>query len=144
MVPDGPGGEGLNGGRRLPNVPEEGHIGKPPLDDSGPAPGAAKPPVPTPPEPPVAPATPKLDRSKLPAKVQRQIEETGVPSGGQTPFKPKLKKNRKGDLEMEKGVILEGPKRGKKGFVDEDGRIWIRDPGHSGYPDHWGGVLLPL
>jgi hypothetical protein len=38
---------------------------------------------------------------------------------------------------MEKKTIQEGPKKGKRGFVDELGRIWVKDRAHAGVPDHW-------
>ena len=38
---------------------------------------------------------------------------------------------------IEKAEIMQGPKKGKKGFVDQDGNIWIKDRAHAGDPDHW-------
>ena len=32
---------------------------------------------------------------------------------------------------------MKGPKAGKKGVVDDQGNIWIRDRAHAGVPDHW-------
>lgn len=85
----------------------------------------------------VTPSTPKVDLNKLPKKVAGQITKYGLPIDGMTPFNPKLVKNSRGDLEILKAEISTGPKTGKKGYVDVEGRIWIRDPGHAGYPDHW-------
>jgi hypothetical protein len=34
-------------------------------------------------------------------------------------------------------AVAKGAKTGKKGFVDDQGRIWIRDRGQAGLPDHW-------
>ena len=45
--------------------------------------------------------------------------------------------NRSGDEIIEKRAVGIGPKQGKRGYVDEEGRIWIRDRGHAGIPDHW-------
>ncbi len=30
-----------------------------------------------------------------------------------------------------------GPKRGKRGYVDDQGRIWVKDHAHAGVPEHW-------
>jgi len=74
---------------------------------------------------------------ELSEKVAKQMSKAGLPSGGKMPFKPKLKKNKRGDMEIEKVEVTQGPKKGQKGYVDEEGRIWIKDPAHSGYPTHW-------
>ena len=62
-----------------------------------------------------------------------------MPSGGQHPFKPRLVKNRKGQEEIERKAAAKAPtaKRGRKGYVDEQGRIWIKDRAHADVPDHW-------
>lgn len=73
----------------------------------------------------------------LPKKVIDQIEKAGLPTKGQHPFKPSLVKNRRGDLIIQKETVRHGPKKGKKGFVDEHGRIWIKDRAHADVPDHW-------
>jgi hypothetical protein len=49
----------------------------------------------------------------------------------------RLTTNRKGDQVIEKREVTKGPKAGKRGYVDAQGRIWIRDRAHSGLPDHW-------
>ena len=71
------------------------------------------------------------------SKIDKQIDKLGLPRSGDHPFRPKIKINRRGVEEIEKAEVSEGPKKGKKGFVDEIGRIWIRDCAHSGLPDHW-------
>jgi hypothetical protein len=43
----------------------------------------------------------------------------------------------KGRIIIDKQAPTIGPKIGKKGFVDEQGRIWIRDAAHAGIPIHW-------
>jgi len=53
------------------------------------------------------------------------------------PFIPKLEKNKRGKLIIKKVTIQHGPKKGKKGYVDSTGKIWIRDRAHVNYPDHW-------
>ena len=75
--------------------------------------------------------------SNLPQKVIDQMKKAGLPQGGTHPFKPKLKRNRKGDVIIDTGAPAKGPKNGKPGFIDEAGRIWIRDRAHSNLPDHW-------
>jgi hypothetical protein len=72
-----------------------------------------------------------------PDKLDRQIQKAGLPTGGQVPFVPRLDKNRKGEDIIRKATVQEGPKKGKKGFVDTNGRIWIKDRAHAGDPDHW-------
>lgn len=75
--------------------------------------------------------------SDLPEKVIRQITKAGLPFNGQHPFKPSLVPNRRGEPMIEKQVVSKGPKKGKVGFVDEEGRIWIKDRAHANVPDHW-------
>jgi hypothetical protein len=58
-------------------------------------------------------------------------------SNGRHPFNPRLTTNRSGDPIIEKQAVAKGPKRGKRGYVDDQGRIWIKDRGHAGLPDHW-------
>ena len=75
--------------------------------------------------------------SDLPEKVIQQMTKAGLPFNGPHPFKPKLMKNRKGDPVVEKQPVTKGPKSGKIGYVDDQGRIWIKDRAHSGVPEHW-------
>jgi hypothetical protein len=75
--------------------------------------------------------------SDLPEKVVKQMAKAGLPTGGSHPFKPKLTTNPKGELIIDKQAPTIGPKSGKKGFVDEQGRIWIKDSAHAGLPIHW-------
>lgn len=70
-------------------------------------------------------------------KIDRQIENAGLPRVGAIPFVPKTSKNRRGDLVIEKAEVQYGPKKGKRGYLDVHGRIWIRDRAHAGLPDHW-------
>lgn len=71
-----------------------------------------------------------------PDKIDRQIQKAGLPTGGQVPFVPMLDKNRKGEIIIRKATVQKGPKKGGKGFVDTNGRIWIKDRAHAGDPDH--------
>jgi hypothetical protein len=73
----------------------------------------------------------------LPQKVIDQVQKAGLPTGGQHPFMPRLVTNRKGEQVIAKEAIRTGPKRGKLGYVDEQGRIWIKDRAHAHVPDHW-------
>ncbi|HZT81553.1 MAG TPA: hypothetical protein VFA26_15110 [Gemmataceae bacterium] len=73
----------------------------------------------------------------LPEKIIEQMRKAGLPSGGQHPFSPELTRNRQGDPVIEKRAVTKGPKRGKRGYVDVHGRIWVKDRGHAGLPDHW-------
>jgi hypothetical protein len=73
----------------------------------------------------------------LPGKIEQQIEKAGLPRTGEVPFEPKLEKNKKGKLIIKKDVVTHGRRKGKKGYVDTKGRIWIKDRAHAGDPDHW-------
>ncbi len=75
--------------------------------------------------------------SNLPPKVLEQMRKAGLPTGGTNPFEPSLTTNRNGDPVIEKKEVRIGPKRGKKGYVDTQGRIWIKDRAHASVPDHW-------
>jgi hypothetical protein len=75
--------------------------------------------------------------SNLPQKVIDQIARAGLPTGGEYPFKPRVKRNRQGEIEIDKKMIQKGKKRRKVGYVDDQGRIWIKDRSHAGLPDHW-------
>jgi hypothetical protein len=74
---------------------------------------------------------------ELPEKIKDQMRKAGLPEGGQVPFLPKLGSNRKGDPIIVKAPVLHGPKKGKVGYVDSQGKIWIKDRAHAGDPDHW-------
>ncbi len=65
------------------------------------------------------------------------MERAGLPRTGTHPFQPKLTTNRRGDQIIEKTAVTRGPKQGKRGYVDTQGRIWIKDRSHGGLPDHW-------
>lgn len=70
-------------------------------------------------------------------KIDRQIKKAGLPTGGAMPFHPQRDKNKQGDPIIKKAPIQHGPKKGKHGYVDAKGRIWIKDRAHGSYPDHW-------
>lgn len=71
------------------------------------------------------------------SKVDREIKKAGLPTGGPVPFVPQLDKNKKGEPILRRWTIPHGPKKGKKGYVDTLGRIWIKCLAHGAYPDHW-------
>jgi hypothetical protein len=75
--------------------------------------------------------------SGLPEKIVDQIRKAGLPTGGMHPFQPKLIRNRRGEQVIEKRAVAKGPKKGKRGFVDDQERIWVKDRAHAGVPDHW-------
>ena len=74
---------------------------------------------------------------KVPRKIDKQIDKAGLPRGGAVPFDPQLDTNKQGKPIIRKGKVQHGPKKGKKGYVDTKGRIWIKDRAHAGDPDHW-------
>jgi hypothetical protein len=71
------------------------------------------------------------------SKIDRQIKKAGLPTGGPVPFSPQIDQNKNGDQIIRRGMIQYGPKKGKKGFVDSEGRIWIKCFAHGSVPDHW-------
>ncbi len=75
--------------------------------------------------------------SDLPQKIIDQMSTAGLPSTGQHPFTPRLTTNKKGEQIIEKNAVAKGPKKGKRGYVDNQGRIWGKDRSHAGLPDHW-------
>jgi hypothetical protein len=75
--------------------------------------------------------------SGLPQKVLDQIHKAGLPTAGQHPYRPKLVRNAQGEVVIEKRAVRKGPKQGKKGYVDDRGRIWVKDRAHAGLADHW-------
>jgi hypothetical protein len=75
--------------------------------------------------------------SSLPQKILDQMKRCGLPETGSCPFQPKIVTNQRGDPIIEKRSPAKGTKSGKKGFVDDQDRIWIRDHAHAGYPEHW-------
>ena len=70
-------------------------------------------------------------------KIDRQIEKAGLPCVGPVPFVPLLGQNTNGRPVIQKAAVTHGPKRGKIGYVDSTGRIWVKDRAHAGDPDHW-------
>jgi len=74
---------------------------------------------------------------QLPDKIDKQIDKAGLPRGGNIPFDPQLEENKRGKLIIKKDTAAHGPKRGKSGYVDTAGRIWVKDRAHAGDPDHW-------
>jgi hypothetical protein len=48
-----------------------------------------------------------------------------------------LTTNRASEQIIVKLPVRKGPKAGKRGYVDDQGRIWVKDRAHAGVPDHW-------
>jgi hypothetical protein len=38
---------------------------------------------------------------------------------------------------IEKRAVTRGPKKLKRGYVDTQGRIWVKDRAHADVEDHW-------
>ncbi len=74
---------------------------------------------------------------KLSTKIEKQIGKAGLPTEGAVPFDPRLATNKDGKEIIMKDAVALGPKKGKRGYVDADGRIWVKDRAHAGDPDHW-------
>lgn len=70
-------------------------------------------------------------------RIDNQIRKAGLPTEGPMPFVPQFGTNQKGDPIIIKAQVVHGPKKGKVGYVDIQGRIWIKDRAHGKYPDHW-------
>ena len=70
-------------------------------------------------------------------KLDAQIQKAGLPTSGTHPFRPRFAQNSQGEQIIEKQAVSTGPKQGKRGYVDDQGRIWIRDRAHAHVPDHW-------
>ncbi|MCG8424650.1 MAG: Hint domain-containing protein, partial [Proteobacteria bacterium] len=77
------------------------------------------------------------NKAALNPKILKQIEKAGLPQTGDIPFRPATVLNKKGNPIIKKAEITYGPKAGKKGYVDQEGRIWIRDRAHGNHADHW-------
>jgi hypothetical protein len=79
------------------------------------------------------------DEPQVPQKVREQLAKAGLPTSGQFPFRPRLTKNRRGDLIVLRAEPRRAPsaQAEKSGWVDVDGRIWVRDHAHAGLPPHW-------
>ena len=75
--------------------------------------------------------------NRLPQKIIRQIEKAGLPTEGAVPFEPLLERNKRGRQTIATKEVAFGPKKGKRGYVDINRRIWIKDRAHAGDPDHW-------
>jgi hypothetical protein len=72
-----------------------------------------------------------------PSKVDRQIAKAGLPTNGTIPFVPQLDLNRRRDEVIRRETVQHGLKKGKKGYVDTTGRIWVKCRAHGHVPDHW-------
>lgn len=75
----------------------------------------------------------------LPQKTKDQIAKAKLPISGAYAFRPRLTKNKKGEAVVERAEARNAPasQTGRMGWLDVDGRIWLRDYAHAGVPDHW-------
>lgn len=80
--------------------------------------------------------------SPLPQRILDQLISADLPLTGTFAFRPKLEVNRRGVAIIAKAEVARGPKAGKRGWLDADGRIWVKDYAHATLPDHWD-VQLP-
>lgn len=87
------------------------------------------------------PARARPNMPDLPDKIREQMAKAELPQTGAMPFKPKLVRNRRGEPTIKKATAPNRPKSKKneesKGYVDEQDRVWVRDPAHAGLPEHW-------
>jgi len=79
------------------------------------------------------------DEPKLSKKVENQLAKAKLPMSGTHPFSPSLTKNKKGETIVKRAEARSAPRAqaGRMGWVDSNGRIWLRDRAHAGLPDHW-------
>src|SRR5262245_43714385 len=75
--------------------------------------------------------------NSLPDKIDKQISKAGLPRSGSDPFVPQLQLDKDRKSRERKASVKFGPRKGKKGYVDIKGRIWVKDRAHGNYPDHW-------
>jgi RHS repeat-associated protein len=76
-------------------------------------------------------------QKKTPSKAEEQIKKAQLPQSGEHVFEPKLVRNKRGELVIDKRAVEFGPRAGKVGYVDTEGRIWIRGEAHGNIPEHW-------
>ena len=73
----------------------------------------------------------------LPTKVAAQLATMRLPLSGRVPFRPVLVRNRRGDLVLARRKVEHGPRKDVPGLLDDQGRIWVHDDAHAGWPSHW-------
>ena len=76
-------------------------------------------------------------KQPVPQAVSDQMRDKHLPTGGAYPFDPSHRRSPSGVDVIRRGTVGHGPKRGKTGYLDQQGRIWIRDPAHADVPEHW-------
>jgi hypothetical protein len=72
-----------------------------------------------------------------PRKNHRADEEGRAADGRAASLQAQAGAESAGEQVIEKRAVQSGPKAGKKGYVDDQGRIWVKDRAHAGLPDHW-------
>lgn len=78
-----------------------------------------------------------MPNQPLTPRVLAQISKAQLPMSGPIPFVPAIGEDSRGRECLLRAPVLYGPKQGKIGYLDTQGRIWIRDYAHAGLPDHW-------
>jgi hypothetical protein len=79
----------------------------------------------------------KVAKQTVPKEVLDRIQKQRLPTNGQHPFIPKWRVNKRGKPDLILAPLTRGRKKGEKGFLDSQDRIWIRDKAHANVPDHW-------
>ncbi|MBI4815751.1 MAG: VCBS repeat-containing protein [Deltaproteobacteria bacterium] len=95
---------------------------------------------------PVIKAAPRVNLVAKGDKIYNQLKRLNLPQPGpkvQFPFHPRLTQNKKGEWILKKSMPSSGPRVGKEGYEDLEGRIWIRDTGHTG-SHHWDVQIPPF
>ena len=79
------------------------------------------------------------DEPELSQKVRDQLAKAKLPTSGAYIFRPRLTKNKRDQMIVERAEARSAPaaQAGRMGWVDMEGRIWLRDRAHAGLPDHW-------
>lgn len=65
------------------------------------------------------------------------LKKAGLPTHGALAFEPEFDTSKKGETIIKKARVEYGPKAGKYGYVDTQGRIWVKERAHGKYADHW-------
>ena len=76
------------------------------------------------------------DVANIPESLREKMRKKGLPGGGEVPFIPKPKTNKKGDQILDNQPIPAGPKKGDRGPIDSQDRVWRRHKDEK-HGDHW-------
>ena len=84
-----------------------------------------------------------FDEKTVEAVWRKATEIPGYPSFRTDTCGAMIQREKHGKIEQygwevdHKKAVAKGPKKGKRGYVDEQDRIWVKDRSHAGLPDHW-------